>query len=234
MSQFAQAHAAIPADKPGETASENTAAVVRHIAHELRQPLSSIESIAYYLGIVLPPAQTKARAQVAKLQDLIAQINWILADAVRFLQPATMQTDLLDLEEITGAAVAEWAQTHGVAVRIELAGGVPLVRVDPEQTRHLVQSLLFFGRQVARSGQAMTVRTLAEGGEVRLQVSAPVGDNELSDVESLFEPYQPHFPAGSGLALASVRRIAEAHGARAAVEISPGQACFVVAFPAAS
>ena len=38
------------------------------IAHQLRQPLSAIESIAYYLSLVLPRDGGPAREQAARLQ----------------------------------------------------------------------------------------------------------------------------------------------------------------------
>jgi phosphoglycerate-specific signal transduction histidine kinase len=59
----------------GVSASENS---LRDLAHELRQPLSSMEAIAYYLEMTLPAEQVQARQYMWRLQQLVEQANAIL------------------------------------------------------------------------------------------------------------------------------------------------------------
>jgi signal transduction histidine kinase len=47
------------------------------LVHDLRQPLSTIESLAYYLELVC--ADPKARTHLQQIQELIGQANDILA-----------------------------------------------------------------------------------------------------------------------------------------------------------
>jgi signal transduction histidine kinase len=54
---------------------------VRELIHELRQPLSSIEAIAYYLEMTLPPGQSQARHYMHRLQQLVERSNEILEQA---------------------------------------------------------------------------------------------------------------------------------------------------------
>jgi len=54
---------------------------VRELIHELRQPLSSIEAIAYYLEMTLPPGQSQARHYMHRLQELVVKSNEILEQA---------------------------------------------------------------------------------------------------------------------------------------------------------
>jgi nitrogen-specific signal transduction histidine kinase len=56
--------------------------LVRDLVHDLRQPLSSIEAIAYYLEMTLPPDQIQARLYMRRLQQLVDQTSSVLADAV--------------------------------------------------------------------------------------------------------------------------------------------------------
>jgi len=51
---------------------------LRELVHELRQPLSSIEAIAYYLEMTLPAGQVHARLQMTHLQRLVEEANAIL------------------------------------------------------------------------------------------------------------------------------------------------------------
>jgi signal transduction histidine kinase len=48
---------------------------LRDLVHELRQPLSSIEAIAYYLEMTLPAGQFEARQYMAQIQRLVADTN---------------------------------------------------------------------------------------------------------------------------------------------------------------
>ena len=55
--------------------------LVCELIHDLRQPLSSIEAIAYYLEMTLPPEQIEARLYMRRLQQLVDQTSFILEDA---------------------------------------------------------------------------------------------------------------------------------------------------------
>ena len=52
------------------------------LAHELRQPLSNIEAIAYYLSMILPPDDAKIQPQLARIRELVEQSNSILSTAL--------------------------------------------------------------------------------------------------------------------------------------------------------
>jgi len=55
---------------------------LRELVHELRQPLSSIEAIAYYLEMTLPAGQFEARQYMAQVQRLVADTNTLLERSV--------------------------------------------------------------------------------------------------------------------------------------------------------
>ena len=56
---------------------------VSRLAHELRQPLSTIEAIAYYLEITLPADQFEARRYLTRLRKTVEESNAILVKAIR-------------------------------------------------------------------------------------------------------------------------------------------------------
>jgi signal transduction histidine kinase len=71
------AHVAL-VERPPTPAREET---VRELIHDLRQPLSSIEAIAYYLEMTLPAGQSQARHYMHRLQELVERSNEILEQA---------------------------------------------------------------------------------------------------------------------------------------------------------
>ncbi len=64
-----------------ESSAAPAAEAVRDFIHDLRQPLSSIEAIAYYLEMTLPAEQQQARQYMRRLQQLVDQANAILQNA---------------------------------------------------------------------------------------------------------------------------------------------------------
>ena len=59
---------------------------LQELVHELRQPLSSIEAIAYYVEMTLPPELMQARQYMLHLQELVAQAESILASAASVIR----------------------------------------------------------------------------------------------------------------------------------------------------
>lgn len=57
------------------------AAVLADLVHRLRQPLSTIETCAFYLGLVLPEQDEKCREQIERIQQQIAEAGRILMEA---------------------------------------------------------------------------------------------------------------------------------------------------------
>ncbi|MCE5310775.1 MAG: HAMP domain-containing histidine kinase [Acidobacteriales bacterium] len=186
--------------------------VVRHIAHDLRQPLSTIESIAYYLDITLPDTEARARAQAGRLQQMVEQCNCILTDAIHYLQAAPPRMELLDLSELISETLAEWPGEGMSQIRYEPEEQVAAVLVDASQAQHLLCNLFRFFQQAAHGGDVF-VRTWAQGEQTCLEFSGPAPDYDAESLATLFEPFNTHLQGGSGLALASVRHIVEAHGA---------------------
>jgi signal transduction histidine kinase len=62
---------------------------IRDLVHELRQPLSSIEAIAYYLEMTLPPDQLHARQHLLRMQELVQRTEAILEDAASTVRTAS-------------------------------------------------------------------------------------------------------------------------------------------------
>jgi len=77
-----------PAVVVADAAMSNNASLrpddtVSRLAHELRQPLSTIEAIAYYLEITLPADQFEARRYLARLRKTVGESNAILMKAIQ-------------------------------------------------------------------------------------------------------------------------------------------------------
>ena len=203
----------------------DTATIVRQMAHELRQPLSTIESIAYYLDLILPRHDPRARVQLERLQRLVEQSSWIVNNAVHFVQASPAVPEVIDVAEMISTAASECQP--GAPICFDPSQS-RLVRLDPGQALHLFRNLLSFFRSICPTDREVRIGVQAEYGGVRIEFSAPVRGYSTGDVTSLFAPFTPCLPAGSGLSLASVRRIVEAHGGSVDIDAQPESGIAVI------
>ena len=60
---------------------------VQDFIHQLRQPLSSIEAIAYYMEMTLPAGQSDARQYMRRIQQLVEEAHAIVREAAMEITP---------------------------------------------------------------------------------------------------------------------------------------------------
>ncbi len=192
-----------------ETQSSVTAVALQTIAHELRQPLSAIESIAYYLSLVLPRDGGAAREQAGRLQQLVEQSNWILTSALQLADTGPLAPQLVNLEELVMQAVAGRGPRDDAAIRLELAGGLPRVRLDPGRGRALLENLLLLFRQVASDLHTVRISTSSSDCGVALEIATAAPGYRS---EAALGP-------GCGLSIESARRMVEAHGGQFSLKV---------------
>ena len=217
-----------------EHSMPDTAAVLRQIAHQLRQPLSAIEAIAYYLSLTLPPGETRALEQLEILQRLVQDTDVILSDAVHFLGASPSHPMLADLKDLVADAISQLQPFESQPPRVEYGVGPAPVLVDSAQATHAVRNLVSYLRQLAPDGEDVELAVSATEFEAKLAIQVATSVCTVAEVKLLLDPQHPHLGSGSGLAMASVRRIIDAHGGRIAVENQPpGGIRLTVIFPVA-
>ena len=168
-----------------------------NLAHELRQPLSTIESIAYYLELALPDAEPRVLEQLTRLRHLVAQSGWILSDSLALSEVPAARPEAIDLDELLSEFVLE--QMHHDARRVhfnlELSGAPAWM--DYQQGRDLVHGICRFFGTVARPGTGISVatRVLSSGGILlRAHAEGSTGDDA-------------NLPAGANLTIECIENI---------------------------
>src|SRR5580704_17118131 len=166
---------------------------LRDIAHDLRQPLSTIEAIAYYLTLVLPRDDEETHEQLDRLQHLVEQSNWILSNGLHLADVDAPAPASVDMEEL----ITQTLSSHpGPGIRLDLCGGLPQIQADQGMARALIENLLTLFRQISTEQHPATVRTSYASGVV-IQICT-----EAQGLRSI---------AGAAMSLESARRVVEAH-----------------------
>jgi PAS domain S-box-containing protein len=175
---------------------------------------------------------------LAQIDGKVRRAARLTAQLLGFARQGQIERRLLDLNELaTEAAETLDAAGRNVTVALDLAPDLPLVAGDREQIAQILLNLCLNAVEAMPSGGCLTLGT-ADGGAagVRLTVADTGMGMDPATRERIFEPFftTKGHELGSGLGLAAVYGIVEAHGGRIAVDTAPGQGTtFRIHFPAA-
>lgn len=195
------------------------------VAHEIRNPLSSIKGFAQYLRHSLkdrPEEQEYAQVMAREVD----RINRVVTDLLTYARP--MRVDLLpvDLPELvhhTLRLVAADADAKQVTLTPQLADGLGAVMLDGNQiTQALLNLLLNSIRAVSMAGRIDIGAGMEEGGRrLRLWVEDDGPGISPAHQEKVLDPFFTTRHKGTGLGLAIVQKIAENHQGRVQIESPP-------------
>ena len=212
------------------------------IAHELRNPLSSIKGAAQYL--LEADANDPATLQdflsiVVEEADALGHLTTDLLEFARPTPPELAESDLgAVVREETTFLREELARQGVVSLELNLADEPAFCQIDPAQLGRVLRNLLLNAAQsIASVGNARIDGRVA----VSLAPDGPfwcltVADNGPGLPQSLhgrlFEPFFTTKAKGTGLGLAQVKRTVELHnGTVTAENTGDGGARFLVRLP---
>jgi signal transduction histidine kinase len=211
------------------------AALVGALAHEIRNPLSTIrlnmELLAEDFEAADPASPTKQRDRRAKAKiELVRQecdrLQKLLGDFLDFarqesltLEPGSLNDELSQLLDF----FAPQAKEAGVEVVRYLDPELPKVRLDRETFRSAILNLLINSIQAMEGGGQLMVRTRSSGLGVTIELidTGPGMDEET--LSKAFRAFYTTKQGGSGLGLPTARKIIEAHGGTIDIESAPGR-----------
>ncbi len=208
--------------------TERLAAVGRPgagVAHEIRNPLSSIRGFAYLLGRD-HGKETPQREYADVMVREIDRINHVVTDLLDFSRPMVLEpeaTMLSDLVDHVVSLVSADTKTHGIDIHVDCPTGMPPVSLDPNQITQALLNLMLNAINAVETGGAVRIRTsvLHEGEGVEVQVEDNGHGIDPEVQEKIFEPFYTTRERGTGLGLAMVRKIAENHDGGVGVESPP-------------
>ena len=176
--------------------------LVQNLAHELRQPLSTIESIAYYLELALPNADPRVVEQLTRLRHLVEQSGWILNDSLSLMQQSNPKPESVDLDELLSEFVLEQMQHDPSRPHFNLQLGSVPAWIDCQQGRELIHAICRLFRTLAKPGTEIFVETmLLSSGGIFLRTWA---EGHCSDDSSL--------PPGAMLTTEWIEKLARENG----------------------
>jgi PAS domain S-box-containing protein len=198
------------------------------LAHEVRNPLAGIGGAIQVLGGRFPSGSPE-REVVRDVLDRLQGLNELVQDLLLFARTPNPRLAPTELRRILSSArdlLAADPLFSGVCVTI--TGAAAPIEVDQELLRIVFQNLMINAAQAMEGRGTIAVSIEADHDRQRVVV-ADGGPGMTAETRAqLFKPFFTTKARGTGLGLATVRRLVEAHQGTVDVESSPGRGTRVI------
>jgi signal transduction histidine kinase len=187
------------------------------MAHEVRNPLGVIFNSLTTLKRLLRPSGD-AEMLLNMVGEEADRLNRIVGDLLDFVRPYELVKKLMAVEPIISSAVDAAAQStlnSNVRVLTEFPRELPAFPLDSHLLKQALVNLIVNAAQAMPKGGTVTVRATVEsqGGVPWLTVQVRdegVGLTQRATAK-MFQPFFTTKATGTGLGLAVVKRIVDAH-----------------------
>lgn len=197
------------------------------IAHEIKNPLISIQGFARRIEKTQDRAKTLRYAQlIDKEAGRLANVLVKLLDFSRMDEPRVEESDLNDLVDDTVLFMEHHlTRFKNVTVDIQRSGGPVIVNIDRIHIQQVLVNLINNAAQAMPGGGAIKIGTGVQDtfGFITVTDEGTGIDTEI--IGKIFEPFFTTKPKGegTGLGLSLSKRLIEANGGRIGVETPPGK-----------
>ena len=208
------------------------------VAHEIRNPLTVIKMLFHSLDLRFPPSDPRAR-DIEVMSERIEQLNKSVEQILSFarstepsLAPISINSVIQDLALL----VRHKLKNQGIKFVLELQPSLPKVMADAAQLSQALLNLVLNGVDAMPQGGALTIRT-ARAPEKRISIelqdtgTGMTAEQQARAFRGLLQTTKKH---GTGIGLAIVSKVIEAHNGEITVDSSPGRgATFRILLPQA-
>ena len=194
------------------------------VAHEIRNPLSSIKGFAVYFKARL--AGNKEDEETADI--MIAEterLNRVIGQLIEFARPLELKKEKVQFVELvqhTTKLIAADAQKNKISVEIVAAADLPEVEGDSDKVKQVLLNIFLNCLAALKDGGKLTIEFVPGADNLAVIISDNGAGIKKLDLPRIYDPYFTSKPAGTGLGLAVVQKIMEAHGGKINVESEAG------------
>jgi signal transduction histidine kinase len=218
--------------------------MVGRIAHEIRNPLGSVELFASMLRKDLADDPTR-RQYAEHISVAVKAMDRLLANLLTYTKPDCSQAGRHALrpllEEVLMLAAHEISR-RGIDASLDIATSTDSVWCDAGQLKQALLNVCVNAAQAMPTGGRLTIDArrecdgesgTGETGPLRISVSDTGSGIDSAHVSRVFDPFFTTRDEGTGLGLAIVHAIVEAHHGRVEIETQAGRgSTFTFVLPA--
>ncbi|MFO7714621.1 ATP-binding protein [Desulfosarcina sp.] len=184
------------------------------VAHEIRNPLSSIKGFATYFKEKYRDSDRDQEIAGIMIQE-VDRLNRVVGQLLEFSRPIRLHFQEVALKPFfqdSFRLVDRQSRQAGVSMALDMADERICAVMDADKMNQVMLNLLLNALDAMTAGGRLTVRVSSDGnGSVVIQVIDTGTGIDPRDQFHIFEPYFSTKKTGTGLGLAIVHNIVKAH-----------------------
>lgn len=195
------------------------------LAHEIRNPLSTIKTSAEMLAKSVDQSSAVAREMAGFISTEVDRTNGLVTRFLDFARPLALRLEKTDLAQLIDRAVAD-VEKHvppiDVTIYKNYAPDIAPFLLDGQLIERVVYNLVLNAAQASPPQGSVTVKTRQAGDTVEIAVIDRGSGIDPKQLDNIFNPFFTTKATGVGLGLAIVSKIIDEHGGTITVESEPG------------
>ncbi|HEX3036410.1 MAG TPA: ATP-binding protein [Thermodesulfobacteriota bacterium] len=203
------------------------------LAHEIRNPLSTISGAVEILSAEVEPSEENMR--LLKIAgDHVQRLNLIVEDFLLLTRPIEKPQISVDVSLIISETVESFlnaTRIRGLEVVVDTERGL-YVEADPQELKQVIWNLLLNAMQAMPNGGKITVGANVDVENVIIKISDEGCGIKKSLIPKIFEPFFTTREVGTGLGLTIVQKVIEGYNGEVDVLSSENKGTtFVIKLP---
>lgn len=195
------------------------------IAHEIRNPLASLSGSMQMLNREIAMEGDAKRLMEIALRE-ITRLNSIVNQFLHYARPVPLKKRWCDLNDLLLETMSLLRGGEGYRKEIEIcqevANGKLLLSIDPDQVKQVFWNLVLNACEAMPHGGRLCVKTSSLPGFAQVTFEDTGCGIPEEKLEQIFDPFFTTKTEGSGMGLAIVQKIVEAHRGTITVESQVG------------
>ena len=226
--QLGEANASLRAAEDAVRRADRLAALgqlTAGLAHELRNPLSTIKSSSELLLQNLPAGNELALELAGFVSSEVDRTNSLITRFLDFARPLKLKRDAaVDLAQILDKSVDQvrrHSPAFDVTIHRNYSADLPMLVLDQELMGIVFYNLLLNAAQASPKGAPITIKTRLIDSAVEVSVIDRGSGIDANNLKNIFNPFFTTKSDGVGLGLAIVSKIVDEHGGKITVDSTP-------------
>ena len=186
------------------------------LAHEIRNPLGSIEIFA---SLLMRECAGSARGWAENIRIGARSLNTIVSNMLHFTGPLSPVFDEMDIHEIireVGNFCGPMIRQRGVRLEVDLSAECSVIRGDRDLIKQMLLNLIFNAMKAMPSEGSLALRTrsvaaCSQSRCLELRVEDTGVGIPPEHLDKIFDPFFTTNKNGTGLGLSIVNQIVESH-----------------------
>jgi two-component system sensor kinase FixL len=205
------------------------------IAHEVKNPLAAVRGAVQVIGSRLD-ARGNDGAIIKEIIARLDALNDLIQDLLVFARPPAPKLAPVDVRALIDSIATLLKRDPAFqSLGIEIHGSAPPAQADPNLLTIAIQNLLINAAQAQQGRGDIRVTLSAAGPSVRIEI-ADRGSGIPAEIRAaLFRPFKTTKARGTGLGMATAKRLIESQSGQIDVDCPPaGGTIVTLTVPAAA